>query len=74
MALKFSRNAAGRQGARMIDRRSDILDASILIVDDQEANVSLLEQMLQRGRLHRASPRPWTRTRSARCTARTATT
>ena len=35
----------------MIDA-ADILNASILIVDDQEANVSLLEQMLQRGRLH----------------------
>jgi CheY-like chemotaxis protein len=27
---------------------SDILEASILVVDDQEANVSLLEQMLRR--------------------------
>ncbi len=30
----------------MMDSRSDILNASILIVDDQEANVSLLEQLL----------------------------
>jgi hypothetical protein len=27
---------------------SDILEASILVVDDQEAKVSLLEQMLRR--------------------------
>jgi PAS domain S-box-containing protein len=31
----------------MIVTEADILNASILIVDDQEANVSLLEQMLQ---------------------------
>ena len=29
-----------------MDGASDILNASILIVDDQEANVRLLEQML----------------------------
>ena len=28
---------------------SEILDANILIVDDQEANVSLLKQMLDEG-------------------------
>lgn len=31
----------------MIDHATDILNASILIVDDQEANVRLLEQMLR---------------------------
>src|SRR5689334_23976219 len=34
-------------GACMMIAESDILNASILIVDDQEANVSLLEQMLR---------------------------
>jgi len=34
-------------GARRTIAESEILDASILIVDDQEANVSLLEQMLR---------------------------
>ena len=36
--------------------RADILDASILIVDDQEANVSLLEQLLREAG-YTASPR-----------------
>jgi CheY-like chemotaxis protein len=44
--------------------QSDILNASILIVDDQEINVSLLEEMLLQ---------PRTRPRSARCIASTAT-
>ena len=35
----------------MIDRESDILNASILIVDDQEANVLLLEAVAGRCRL-----------------------
>ena len=52
----------------------DILDASILIVDDQEANVSLLEQMLQRGRLYAGDFDHESARRSARCTARTTTT
>ena len=43
--------------SRMKITESDILDASILIVDDQEANVSLLEQML-RDAGYTASPRP----------------
>ena len=47
--------------------------ARILIVDDQEANVLLLERML-RGAGYTASRRPPTRARSASCTARTATT
>ena len=34
------------------DYRADILNASVLIVDDQESNVSLLEEILQRGRLY----------------------
>jgi PAS domain S-box-containing protein len=34
-------------GTRRTIAESEILDASILIVDDQEANVSLLEQMLR---------------------------
>jgi CheY-like chemotaxis protein len=38
-------------GAKMMSFRADILDAHILIVDDQEANVDLLEQMLHGGRL-----------------------
>ena len=31
----------------MMVSASDILNASLLIVDDQEANVSLLEQLLR---------------------------
>ena len=37
----------------------DILNASILIVDDQEANVQLLEQMLRECRLCCALRRRW---------------
>ena len=50
VALKHSQAASGRaadEGAGMMIAESDILNASILIVDDQEANVSLLEQMLR---------------------------
>ena len=37
---------------------ADIRNASILIVDDQAANINLLEQLLQRGRLHPGQPPP----------------
>ena len=49
VALKFSQAASGRKPQRSSHdvSESEILDASILIVDDQEANVSLLEQMLR---------------------------
>ena len=50
VALKFAQDAVGprgRRGTGMMIAESDILNASILIVDDQEANVSLLEQMLR---------------------------
>ena len=49
VALKFAKTAAARAsrgGTSMMIADSDILDASILIVDDQESNVSLLEQLL----------------------------
>src|SRR5207244_4056748 len=36
-------------GTSMTIAESEILDASILIVDDQDTNVSLLEQMLRQG-------------------------
>ncbi len=38
--------ASGREGTRMRLAESDILNASILIVDDQEVNVTLLAHML----------------------------
>ena len=47
---------------------SDILNARILIVDDLEANVRLLEQMLS------GAGYTWSRNRSAHCTVKTATT
>jgi len=47
----------------------DMLNASILIVDDQEANVQLLEHMLRE-----AGYRCWIRMPSARCIATTITT
>ena len=40
---------------------ADILDARILIVDDQQANVSLLEQLLARGGLYARDVHAWTR-------------
>ena len=49
VALKFAQTASDRAaqgGTSMMIAESDILNASILIVDDQEANVSLLEQLL----------------------------
>ena len=46
----------------------------ILIVDDQEANVSLLEQMLRDAGYTARRRRPWIRRRSARCIGRTAST
>ena len=49
VALKFAKTQSARaqrgEDSMMVDA-SDILDASILIVDDQESNVSLLEQLL----------------------------
>jgi CheY-like chemotaxis protein len=51
---------------------SDILNASILIVDDQEVNVSLLEQLL-RDAGYFPSLRRRILTRSASCTASTVT-
>ncbi len=50
LALQHSQSAhrpPGDEGSRMMIAESEILNASILIVDDQEANVSLLEQMLR---------------------------
>ena len=59
VALNFAQTASGRSSQRepcMMIAESDILNASILIVDDQEANVSLLEQMLREaGYTHVAS-------------------
>ena len=49
VALKFAQDAIGprnRGGDSMMIGAPDILNASILIVDDQEPNVSLLEQLL----------------------------
>ncbi len=49
LALKFAKTTSARanQGAEsMTVNAPDILGASILIVDDQESNVSLLEQLL----------------------------
>ena len=49
IALKFAELAAARAGGAgeiMMDRTLDILGARILIVDDQEANVQLLEGVL----------------------------
>jgi PAS domain S-box-containing protein len=46
----------GREGTGVKVTASDILNASLLIVDDQEANVSLLEQLLsEAGYTHVAS-------------------
>ena len=49
MALNLAQTAIGRhrpESTVMMVEHTDILDASILIVDDQEPNVSLLEQLL----------------------------
>ena len=64
--------ARARSATQMISS-TDILNARILIVDDQEANVSLLEGMLS-GAGYRASRRRWIRMKSASSTARTGTT
>ena len=53
---------------------ADILNASILIVDDQEANVQLLEQMLREAGYHLRCVDDGSACRSARCIARTTTT
>jgi len=53
-------------------RPADILNARILVVDDQEANVFLLESMLRMAGYAPSSLRP-IRKRSAIFTARTAT-
>jgi len=58
------------QGNPMISS-SDILKASILIVDDQEVNASLLEQMLRNAGYVAVSSTK-IRTRSANCIAKTA--
>ena len=50
-----------------------ILNASILVVDDQEADVSLLERTLRGAGAIRPSRPRWIRTRSASFSARTAT-
>ena len=50
VALSFCANGSrprSQRGTSMMITESDILNASILIVDDQEANVSLLEQLLR---------------------------
>ena len=51
----------------------DILNASILIVDDQESNVSLLEQLLGEASYTHVAP-TMIHTRCARCIGKTATT
>ncbi len=59
-ALKVARSRTGprsEDGAGMKLAEPDILDASILIVDDQEANVILLEQTAAREPAIRALPR-----------------
>lgn len=43
----ISQQVIFHKGTDMMTTESDILNASILIVDDQEPNVTLLEQMLQ---------------------------
>jgi CheY-like chemotaxis protein len=47
---------------------TEILSASILIVDDQESNIRLLEQVTT------TFPSPCSRARSARCIGKTSTT
>ena len=77
MALKFAETAAARateQGERMMISAADILNASILIVDDQEANVSLLEQCCASAGYTARCLDDESAARSARCIARTATT
>lgn len=49
---------------------ADILNAKILIVDDQETNVQLLEQLLQSAGFT-GFRRRWHLTRSAHCTLKT---
>ena len=51
--------------------KPEILNAKILIVDDQDANVRLLEQMLSDGVIP-TLPQPWILTRFADSIARTA--
>ena len=51
----------------------DILNAIIPIVDDQESNVTLLEQLLGEASYTHVAP-TMIRTRSARCIGKTATT
>ena len=53
-----ARRPAQPRRPRMMIGDSDILNARILIVDDQEANVALARADAARGRLHAASPRP----------------
>ena len=75
LALTFANGSAARpKEVHGMTSTLDILDASILIVDDQEVNVSLLEQTAARRRLHPRRLDHGSAARSARCTARTATT
>ena len=53
---------------------TEILNASILIVDDQDANVQLLDRLLGEAGYTRVSVDHGFRPRSARCTADTPTT
>jgi CheY-like chemotaxis protein len=52
---------------------TDILEASILIVDDQDSNIRLLEQILSDAGYSRVTRRG-IRSRSVRCIKRTPTT
>ena len=47
VALEFARQAAVQIGTKAMVSPADILNARILVVDDQEANVRLLEGMLR---------------------------
>ena len=58
----------------MILTESEILNASILIVDDQEANIDLLEQLLGEAGYTRVSFDHEPAGGRAPCIARTATT
>jgi CheY-like chemotaxis protein len=75
VALRFARAELARaatRGTGMITE-SEILDASILIVDDQESNVLLLEQLLSEAGYRRVASTMDPR-ECVRCTASTATT
>ena len=76
VALEFAAQGFGQAreaGGSSLISPSDIFNARILIVDDQEANVLLLERCCAAPVIPPSRPR-WIRARSVSCTGKTATT